>query len=79
MSHIQVVAGKKAHMVARRSATISICRPSGCRSTLVHRSPLVTRSTTPHSQIALASSAQLTSAPLPKGRRRAAPWGRSAS
>src|ERR1022692_4826434 len=42
------------HRVARRSATLSMCRPSGCRLIRVHRSPLVTRSTTPHSQIAAA-------------------------
>ena len=35
-----------------------MCRPSGCRLIRVHRSPLVTRSTTPHSQIAVASSPQ---------------------
>lgn len=32
--------------------------PSGCRSTLVHSRPVETRSTTPHSQIAVASSPQ---------------------
>jgi len=35
-----------------------MCRPSGCRLIRVHHSPLVTRSTIPHSQIAVASSPQ---------------------
>jgi len=54
---------------------------SGCRLIRVHRSPLVTRSTTPHSQIAVVSarSAPPASAPWPRDRRRVALWGRSAS
>lgn len=40
---------------ATRSAVANICRPMGCKPILVQSSPVETRSTTPHSQMAVGS------------------------
>src|SRR5215472_8689576 len=49
---------------ATRSAMASISRPTGWRSILVHSSPVDTRSTTPHSQIAVASRSERAASPM---------------